>query len=137
LADARGRLRWSTSAQAPFAYGDHVTIAVNVTDFERAIAWYREAFGFELIYKLDDWKWCELSTPIDGVHIGLGQTDDETRGGVRTRPTFTVADIEAAKAHLESVGAVFDGDIHEVEGMVKLASFKDPDGNALGLAERI
>jgi predicted enzyme related to lactoylglutathione lyase len=57
--------------------------------------------------------------------------------GVRTRPTFTVADIEAAKAHLESVGAVFDGDIHEVEGMVKLASFKDPDGNALGLAERI
>jgi CreA protein len=119
----------------PFGYGDHVTIAVNVTDFERAIAWYREAFGFELIYKLDDWKWCELSTPIEGVHIGLGQTDDETRGGIQ--PTFTVADIEAAKAHLESVGAVFDGDIHEVEGMVKLASFKDPDGNALGLAERI
>jgi predicted enzyme related to lactoylglutathione lyase len=122
-------------AHTPFAYGDHVTIAVNVTDFERAIGWYREAFGFELIYRLDDWKWCELSTPIDGVHIGLGQTDDETRGGMQ--PTFTVADIEAAKAHLESVGAVFDGDVHEVEGMVKLASFKDPDGNALGLAERI
>jgi predicted enzyme related to lactoylglutathione lyase len=122
-------------ATTPFAYGDHVTIAVNVADFERAIAWYREAFGFELIYKLDDWKWCELSTPIDGVHIGLGQTDDETRGGMQ--PTFQVADIEAAKAHLESLGAVFDGDIHEVEGMVKLASFKDPDGNALGLAERL
>ena len=66
---------------------------MNVTDFERAIAWYREAFGFELIYKLDDWKWCELSTPIEGVHIGLGQTDDETRGGMQ--PTFTVADIES------------------------------------------
>ena len=122
-------------ATTPFAYGDHVTIAVNVTDFERAIAWYREAFGFELIYKLDDWKWCELSTPIEGVHIGLGQTDDDVRGGMS--PTFQVADIEAAKAHLESVGAVFDGDVHEVEGMVKLASFKDPDGNALGLAERL
>ena len=122
-------------ATTPFAYGDHVTIAVNVTDFERAIAWYREAFGFELIYKLDDWKWCELSTPIDGVHIGLGQTDDDVRGGMS--PTFQVADIVAAKAHLESVGAVFDADIHEVEGMVKLASFKDPDGNSLGLAESI
>ena len=122
-------------ATTPFVYGDHVTIAVNVTDFERAIAWYREAFGFELIYKLDDWKWCELSTPIEGVHIGLGQTDDDVRGGMS--PTFQVADIEAAKAHLESVGAVFDGDVHEVEGMVKLASFKDPDGNALGLAERL
>ena len=122
-------------ATTPFAYGDHVTIAVNVTDFERAIAWYREAFGFELIYKLDDWKWCELSTSIDGVHIGLGQTDDDVRGGMS--PTFQVADIVAAKAHLESVGAVFDADIHEVEGMVKLASFKDPDGNSLGLAESI
>jgi CreA protein len=122
-------------ATTPFAYGDHVTIAVNVTDFERAIAWYREAFGFELIYKLDDWKWCELQTPVDGVHIGLGQTDDDVRGGMQ--PTFTVTDIAAAKAHLESVGAVFDGDVHEIEGMVKLASFKDPDGNALGLAEQL
>ena len=122
-------------AQTPFAYGNQVTVAINVTDFERAIAWYRKAFGFELIYKLDDWKWCELSTPIEGVHIGLGQTDDDARGGMAT--TFVVQDIVAAKAHLESVGAVFTAEIHEIEGMVKLASFKDPDGNELGLAEHI
>jgi catechol 2,3-dioxygenase-like lactoylglutathione lyase family enzyme len=122
-------------ATTPFAYGDQVTVAINVSDFERAIAWYREAFGFELIYKLDDWKWCELRTPIAGVNVGLGQTDDETHGGMSA--TFVVADIEAAKAHIESMGVVFDDDIHEVAGMVKLAFFRDPDGNALGIAEHI
>ena len=122
-------------AKTPFAYGDHVTVAINVTDFEKAIAWYREAFGFELIYRLDDWKWCELRTPIAGVNVGLGQTDDQTHGGMSA--TFVVADIVAAKAHIESLGVVFDQDIHEIEGMVKLAFFKDPDGNALGLAEHI
>jgi predicted enzyme related to lactoylglutathione lyase len=125
----------SAPAQTPFAYGSQVTIALNVSDFEQAIAWYREAFGFELIYKLDDWKWCELSTPIEGVHVGLGQAEDAPRGGMSA--TFVVQDIVAAKAHLESLGVVFDADIHEIEGMVKLASFKDPDGNELGLAEHI
>jgi predicted enzyme related to lactoylglutathione lyase len=122
-------------ARAPFAYGDHVTIAIDVDDFEGAIAWYQQAFGFELIYKLDDWNWCELSTPIPGVHIGLGVTEGATRGSMQ--PTFVVEDIEAAKAHLESVGAVFTDDIRTVEGMVKLASFNDPHGNAFGLAERL
>jgi len=63
-------------AKTPFAYTGEVTISVNVKDMNRAIDWYGEAFGFELIYKLDDWGWCELSTPLAGVHVGLGQTAD-------------------------------------------------------------
>jgi CreA protein len=121
--------------ETPFAYAGEVTIAVNVTDIDRAIDWYRNAFGFELIYKLDDFGWCELSTPIKGVSVGLGQTDDQARGGMS--PHFAVKDIEAAKAHLESVGATFEGDVNVIEGLVKLASFKDPDGNSFGLAENI
>ena len=121
--------------RTPFAYTGEVTIAVNVSNMERSIEWYRDAFGFELIYKLDDWGWCELSTPLEGVSIGLGQTEDEARGA--TSPTFSVVDIEAAKKHLESVGATFEGDINVIEGMVKLASFKDPDGNPFGVAQNI
>jgi CreA protein len=121
--------------KTPFAYGGEITISVNVRDIDRAIEWYREAFGFELIYKLDDWGWCELSTPIKGVHVGLGQTEDDARGA--TAPYFTVKDIQAAKAHLGSVGATFEGDVNVIEGMVKLAAFKDPDGNPFGLAEPI
>ncbi len=122
-------------ATTPFAYTGEVTISVNVKDIDRAIDWYREAFGFELIYKLDDWGWCELSTPLPGVHVGLGQTADPIEAA--TAPYFAVADIEAAKKHLEKAGATFGEEIHEVQGMVKLAGFKDPDGNPFGLAQSL
>jgi predicted enzyme related to lactoylglutathione lyase len=50
---------------------------------------------------------------------------------------FTVADIEAARKHLQSTGARLDGDIVVIPGEhgVRLASFFDPDGNPLTLAE--
>ncbi|MFN2470096.1 MAG: VOC family protein [Gaiellaceae bacterium] len=122
-------------ARTPFQYGGQVTVSVSVADLDSAIEWYGRAFGFELIYKLDDMGWCELSTPIPGVQIGLGTGGDGAKGGVA--PYFTVADIEAARKHLESAGAKFDGDTNVIEGMVKLASFKDPDGNPFGLAESL
>jgi predicted enzyme related to lactoylglutathione lyase len=122
-------------AKTPFAYTGEVTISVNVKDMNASIDWYGKAFGFELIYKLDEWGWCELSTPRPGVHVGLGQTADPIEAA--TAPYFAVADIEAAKRHLESVGATFTEEIHEIEGMVKLAGFKDPDGNPFGLAQSL
>ncbi len=44
-------------------------------------------------------------------------------------------DIDVARKHLESHGVRFDGDTREIEGMVKLATFYDPDGNSFMLAE--
>ena len=118
----------------PFEYDRQVTISVNVSDLERAIEWYREALGFELIYKLDEYGWCELSTAAEGVSIGLNQADGP-KGGAS--PFFGVRDIEAARRHLEAAGALFEGETTEVEGMVKLASFSDPDGNTYGLAQSL
>ena len=54
---------------------------------------------------------------------------------VGTVPTFGVKDIDAARAHLESLGTRFDGDTYEIDGMVKLATFYDPDGNAWMLSQ--
>jgi len=48
-----------------------------------------------------------------------------------------VADIEAARKHLQSTGARFDGDIVVIPGedSVRLANLFDPDGNPLTRAE--
>jgi predicted enzyme related to lactoylglutathione lyase len=51
--------------------------------------------------------------------------------------TFTVVDIDAARAYLEGEGVRFDGETHQVEDMVKLCTFYDPDGNALMLAQQL
>ena len=118
----------------PFEYDRQVTISVNVSDLDQAIEWYRDALGFELIYRLDEYGWCEVATPIGGVSIGLSRGEGPKGGG---SPFFGVRDIEAARRHLESAGAAFDGDTTEIEGMVKLASFSDPDGNTYGLAQNL
>jgi predicted enzyme related to lactoylglutathione lyase len=51
--------------------------------------------------------------------------------------TFGVTDIAAARAHLERHGVRFDGDTREIEGMVRLATFYDLDGNSFMLAQRL
>src|SRR4029450_4838698 len=83
-----------TPTKTPIDYADHLTISGSVSDLERAIAWYRDLLGFELIYKLDDMGWCEMRTPWKGISIGIGQSEQPTVGG--TRPVFGVEDMEAA-----------------------------------------
>ena len=46
-----------------------------------------------------------------------------------------VHDVDAARAELEAKGVEFDGETIET-GVCRMASFKDPDGNALLLHRR-
>src|SRR5579864_8203989 len=110
--------------------------SINVSDLDRSVSWYRDGLGFEEIYRMDEYGWCEMRSPIDGVTIGLQQTKTGFGPGGATL-SFTVADIEAARKHLQSAGARFEGEIVEIPGEdgVKLANFVDPDGNPLTLAE--
>jgi catechol 2,3-dioxygenase-like lactoylglutathione lyase family enzyme len=118
---------------APITYETtNLTISVNVSDLQRSIDWYREALGFDVEYRLDEIGWAELATPFGAVNVGLSQTEDQRAGG--TVPTFGVVDIEAARRHLETRGVKLD-EIFDVQGMVKLMGFYDPDGNPWMLAE--
>ena len=122
--------------EAPFEYVGRMTAALSVKNLDDSIAWYREMLGFELIYRLENWGWCELRTGVPGVNLGLGETDDvKTAGGATL--TFNVADIAAARGYLEERGVRFDGETSEIEGMVKLATFYDPDGNSFMLAQTL
>jgi catechol 2,3-dioxygenase-like lactoylglutathione lyase family enzyme len=121
------------STTAPIAYETtNLTISVNVSDLQRSIDWYRDALGFDVEYRLDEIGWAELTTPFGAVNVGLSQTEDQRAGG--TVPTFGVVDIDAARRHLESRGVKLD-EIFDVQGMVKLMGFYDPDGNPWMLAE--
>ena len=123
------------ATNTPFDYSQNLTISINVSDLERAIEWYQDVLGLELVYKLDQHGWCEMATATKHVTIGLGQTEEVKPGS--TTPTFGVVDIEASRKHLESKDVRFDGDTYEIEGMVKLAMFYDPDGNSFMLAETL
>ena len=112
------------------------TAALAVSDYGTSLAWYRDVLGFEVVFELETWGWAQLKSPIDGLLIGIGQSEEIKEGGGATI-TFRVKDIEAARAYLEGEGVRFDGETTQVEDMVRLATFFDPDGNALMLAEQL
>mgnify|MGYP000067744347 FL=1 len=117
-------------------YSREVTGSMGVSDLGRSITWYQDILGFELVYRVDDIGWCELSTGFDGFTIGLSQVEKVQQGGGATN-VFGVKDIDVAKAFLDERGVRQDGDIQHVPGMVKLITFYDPDGNAMMLAQNL
>ena len=112
------------------------TAALEVSDYDASLAWYRDVLGWEVVFELAEWKWAQLQSPVQGLLVGIGQSEQVKEGGGATL-TFTVSDIEAARGYLEAQGVRFDGNTHQVEDMVKLATFYDPDGNALMLAQQL
>ncbi|WP_390914523.1 VOC family protein [Pseudosulfitobacter sp. SM2401] len=110
-----------------------ITIAISVKDRHASAAWYAEKLGFTLLYHLDEAGWSELKTMTDGVTLGMGEQVEPKPGN--TVPVFGIADINTGRKKLEAEGVKFDGDTEVIDGMVSTATFYDPDGNALMLAQ--
>ena len=120
-----------------FSYNGTITLSSSVKDLEASIAWFKDVLGFEELFKVAEAGWAEVSTPAQGVSIGLDQSDADAGGGGGSVPVFGVEDIDAARAELEDKGVEFAGDTVELPGMVKLATFFDPDGNRYMFAQSL
>lgn len=110
-----------------------ITLAISVRDRHASADWYSDKLGFELIYHADEAGWSEMQTKTEGVVLGLGEQAEPAPGN--TVPVFGIDDIAAGRAALEAAGVKFDGATEVVEGMVATATFYDPDGNAMMLAQ--
>ncbi len=120
----------------PIEFKGDLTLSMRVRDMDASIRWYTEKLGFELLYRLDDMNWCEMRSPIQNVTVGLGQSPDMTPNDSCV-PVWGVKDIAAARQTLEAKGVRFNGEAMEVAGMVKLATFFDPDNNAWMLVQSL
>lgn len=112
------------------SYDGGLTCALSVTSLDRSIPWYENVLGMTLMYRMDEIAWCELSSSVARVSVGLSQVESAGGPGGATL-TFGVTDLDAAKAALDAAGVRQDGPINEIPGMVRLLTFYDPDGNAL------
>jgi len=110
-------------------YDGGLTLSLPVANLDTAIDWYQRILGFELLYRMNDMGWCELSSSVDKVNVGLSAVESPNPGGAT--PTFGVQDIEAAESSLKKNGVRIDGDIITIDGMVRLLSFYDQDNNSL------
>lgn len=115
---------------SPLNYDGGLTIAIQVKDRKKSIQWYQEVLGFKLLYDVEEIGWCELATEVAGGKVNVGLSEVESpKVGAGPVPTWGVKDIEKARGILEGKKVRFDGPIREYPGMVKLATFFDPDGN--------
>lgn len=110
-----------------------ITISLSVKDRHASAAWYETMLGFDTLYHIDDAGWTELQTKTAGVTLGLGEHTKPQPGNCV--PVFGTADLDSARQKLENADVKFDGETDVVDGMVKTATFYDPDGNALMLAQ--
>lgn len=123
-------------------------IPVPVTDVDRAKQFYADQLGFTVDLDMsigDDMRLVQLTPPGSGCSIHLSTGIVAMPAGVLEGLQITVADIEAARAHLVANGVEASPVRHMVDGQWAdghggdwnaFVFFNDPDGNGWVLQER-
>jgi predicted enzyme related to lactoylglutathione lyase len=109
-----------------------------VSDLERAKEFYGDVLGLKKTLEIPGWA--EFGHAQDAPTIGLnamprneGGPKPGSDGGATV--VLRVADVEKTQQHLAGRGVKFEGKIEEVQGVVRIATFRDPDGNRLQLCQ--
>ncbi len=112
-----------------------------VKDHEKAVAFFQQ-LGLKLTSHEPTYGWAEFVGPQGGTALGVGTDNPETaashgnlKAGSNAVMTFTVDDVVKTKAEFEKLGVKFFGDIIEIPGHVKMATFVDPDNNVFQIVQ--
>ena len=108
-------------------------LKVSVADVQTACQWYTEKLGFKEIFSFGS-IWIRMSIPgYENITYGLSKDGTPTNSGGQVT-TLIVEDIEKARQELIDRG-VSVGPIESPGAGIKLAFFKDLDGNSLSLRQ--
>ncbi|HEY3576427.1 MAG TPA: VOC family protein [Gaiellaceae bacterium] len=108
-------------------------VSVFTRDIKRAKEFYAGTLGLEIESEGEsDMEFRCGQVTLDVFDpTSIGQEFAVSPAGLALR----VPDVDAARAELEAKGVEFDGETIETD-VCRMASFKDPDGNALLLHRR-
>jgi predicted enzyme related to lactoylglutathione lyase len=108
------------------------TVIYQVTDLDRAKAFYTQAFGQAPYFDQPFYVGFEIGGYELGLHPDLREGQPGPGGSLAY---WRVADIEAAVAHFTGAGATPVAAPKDVGEGIKVASVADPFGNVIGLIE--
>jgi lactoylglutathione lyase len=109
-------------------------VIVGVTDLERAIAFYRDALGFEFVHAAPEFHFAEFT--VGGMRFSLAGGnggDGSHKVGGNTGIGLTVDDVDAAHKELAGQGVRFTMEPAQQPWGGYMAMFADPDGNVFYL----
>lgn len=127
-------------AHAATRITDVGSVAVPVSDHERALRFYTETLGFEVrldVPMSDGGRWLQVAAPGGRVPVALvaaGEGGGLGGVGVDTGLTFVTPDAEGDRARLAWAGADVD-ELLRWPGVPLMFIVRDPDGNRLKVME--
>ena len=127
-------------------------IVIMVNDLQKSVEFYTDVLGFSISNKIEmaEMGLSAVFVEKDGSRIGLMNYKGkkipkrseiakiklgESSIPINDHLTFSVDDIEATTTELKGKGVVFDLEPIQVEGGIKVAMFKDPEGVQIELVE--
>jgi catechol 2,3-dioxygenase-like lactoylglutathione lyase family enzyme len=113
------------------------TVAIPVSDQERALAFYRGTLGFELRRDATfgaGQRWIEVAPPGAETTVALPPPHPGVKPGVDTGLRLATADAKAAHTGLTAANVDVD-DVLDFPGAPPMFFLRDPDGNTLTIVE--
>ena len=126
-----------TSTTTTMHITDIRTVAVPVTDQDRALAFYRDGLGLETRIDMaygDDQRWLEVVPSGATTSIALVRAGDAAPAGIDTGIRLTTEDAVADHETLRGRGIDVDAEI--LEYPVPMFTLRDPDRNTLYVVQR-
>ncbi|MGN6427429.1 MAG: VOC family protein [Leifsonia sp.] len=113
------------------------TIAIPVADQEAALAFYRDALGFEV--RLDaplpqGGRWIMLAPPGSPVSVSLVPPGEGERAGIDTGIRFEATDAARTREELAGRG-VQVGELLQWPGVPPMFEARDADGNRFAVIQ--
>lgn len=115
---------------APPPDGRRLQCVIGVSDSVAAADWYRRVLGCQVVARMPEFGWAELSTPVAGVTLGLTELSETGAGGGAVLD-FSVRDVERMRAVLAANGVTITEPVDEIAGVARFLVGHDPDGNRL------
>ncbi len=106
-------------------------VNIFVRDLSRAVRFYDETLGFEVLFEDADFGYASFQT--GAVRLAVAVTDDEALVGRHTGIGFAVDDLIAAHQALAGKGVEFSSRPQRQPWGGFMAMFLDPDGNSFYL----
>ena len=108
-------------------------VNVFVSDLERALAFYRDQVGLEVVTEDADFGYAAFDT--SGARFAVARTDDTALVGRHTGVGWGVEDVNEAHRALSERGVIFESAPAQQPWGGYMAMFRDPDGNLFYLDE--
>ena len=113
------------------------TVAVPVTDQDRAVEFYVDTLGFEKRMDApigEGFRWIEVAPPGAGVSIALSPASETSPAGVDSGIRLTCLDVDGEHDAMRQRGVDAD-EVLRWPDVPAMFTFRDLDGNTLYVVE--